>query len=163
MRGLTLVEMMISIAVLTILATVGVPSFRSTLHNHRVALLANEFNLALTLARGEAIRRGTDAWLCASSDGATCAGDWTDGWLLQAAPPNAPPTAPIRVWPSSLPRLGPHPDGELAAVRFDGLGAAHSPARFVIGRTDDRRLRARVLTVERVGRVELKPYCADRG
>ena len=57
-RGFTLLELMVAIAVLAILATVGVPSFRELIQNNRVVTQTNELVSALNFARTEAIKRG---------------------------------------------------------------------------------------------------------
>ena len=59
-RGFTLLELMVAIAVLAILATVGVPSFRALIQNNRVTTQANELVSALSFARTEAVKRGRD-------------------------------------------------------------------------------------------------------
>ena len=62
-RGFTLLELMVAIAVLAILATVGVPSFRELIQNNRVVTQTNELVSALNFARTEAIKRGRDVEL----------------------------------------------------------------------------------------------------
>lgn len=57
-RGFTLLELMVAIAVLAILATVGVPSFRELIQNNRVTTQTNELVSALNFARTEAVKRG---------------------------------------------------------------------------------------------------------
>jgi type IV fimbrial biogenesis protein FimT len=57
-RGFTLLELMAAIAVLAILATVGIPSFQTLIQNNRVTTQTNELVTALTFARAEAVKRG---------------------------------------------------------------------------------------------------------
>ena len=57
-QGFTLLELMVAIAVLAILATVGVPSFQDLIQNNRVTTQTNELVTALNLARTEAVKRG---------------------------------------------------------------------------------------------------------
>lgn len=56
-RGLTLIELVITIAVLAILLTVAVPSITELLKNNRMAGQATELVGVMTFARSEAIRR----------------------------------------------------------------------------------------------------------
>ena len=57
-RGFTLLELMVTIAVLAILATVGVPSFQTLVQNNRVVTQTNELVSVLNVARTEAVKRG---------------------------------------------------------------------------------------------------------
>ena len=85
-RGVTLLELMIVITVLAIVLTVGVPGMRELVLNNRQVSAINELVTALQLARSEAITRNVAApagvSVCASNDGATCSGTWTDGWIV---------------------------------------------------------------------------------
>ena len=80
--GFTLIELMVVLAIAAILATLAVPSFRSTIQNNRVATQANELVSTLQLARGEAVKRGLWVTVCISTDQATCTGtNWASGWI----------------------------------------------------------------------------------
>ena len=57
-RGFTLIELMVTIAVVAILTTVAVPGFRDLIRNNRVTTQTNEVVSALNFARTEAIKRG---------------------------------------------------------------------------------------------------------
>ncbi len=82
-KGFTLVELMITVAVVAILAAIAYPSFQTTLRSSRMATTSNELIASLALARSEAVKSTNGAGVCASSDGLTCNGTaWTDGWLV---------------------------------------------------------------------------------
>lgn len=81
-RGFTLIELMVTIAVLAILLGVAAPSFYHQIQNNRSAALGEEFASALNYARGEAVKRGERISLCASADGSECGGAWDQGWIL---------------------------------------------------------------------------------
>lgn len=82
--GFTLVELLITIVVLTILLATGVPAFQSFIKNNRVTSQINGHVSVIQHARSEALKRGTNMVVCASDDQATCTGKdtWTDGWIL---------------------------------------------------------------------------------
>jgi type IV fimbrial biogenesis protein FimT len=58
LRGFTLIEMLITLAVLVILTTLAAGSMNSTLNNNRAYATQDEFVAYLALARSEAARRG---------------------------------------------------------------------------------------------------------
>jgi len=82
--GFTLVEMVVTVAIMALLLALGVPSFQALMRNNRVAAHANEFLGALNLARGEAIKRGSGVRvvLCPGTS-AGCSGTaWGSGWIV---------------------------------------------------------------------------------
>lgn len=75
--GFTLIELMITIAVLAITLAVAVPNFQNVINRNRLVASANEAVGALQVARMEAIRRNARVELCPSTNGTTCSGsDW---------------------------------------------------------------------------------------
>lgn len=83
-NGFTLVELMVTVAVLVVLMSIGIPSFQTIFGQNRAAASANEILASLQFARSEAVRLGTAVQLCPSTDAATCTGgsDWTGGWIV---------------------------------------------------------------------------------
>jgi type IV fimbrial biogenesis protein FimT len=83
-RGFTLIELMVTLAVMALLMLVAVPSFQSTIASSRVTTVTNDLVGALASARTEAIRRGVRVTVCASADGASCltGSDWSQGWVV---------------------------------------------------------------------------------
>lgn len=53
--GFTLLELMVTIAVIIILATVGVPTFRTTIANSRIEATSNSLRNSFVMARNKAI------------------------------------------------------------------------------------------------------------
>ena len=81
-NGFTLIELMITIAILGIVLMVGIPSFSSSIKKNSVASTINDLQSALTEARNEAVTRGITVSMCSSNDQASCSGAWEDGWIL---------------------------------------------------------------------------------
>lgn len=89
-KGFTLIELMITIALLAILLFVAVPNFSGFVASSRLAASKELLISSISLARSEAIKRGDRVAVCRTTDGATCAGtsqaagneDWSEGWLV---------------------------------------------------------------------------------
>lgn len=83
-KGFTLIEMVVTIAILAILLTIAIPSFRALIINNRITAQANDFVSDVTYARAEAVRRNMRVSVCKSNDGATCTAgfDWSGGWIV---------------------------------------------------------------------------------
>lgn len=84
--GFTLVELMITIAVLAVVLAIGFPTFTYVSNSSRLSSVTNEMVASLQMARMDAIRLSGSVKVCASDDGATCragAGDWTQ-WITLA-------------------------------------------------------------------------------
>ncbi|PZQ28968.1 MAG: type II secretion system protein GspH [Stenotrophomonas acidaminiphila] len=82
-RGFTLIELMVTIAVIAILSAIAAPSMVSLMNSNRLSSTAGELTAAAQLARVEAIRRNAPVRLCRSTDGTTCSNgaDW-GGWAI---------------------------------------------------------------------------------
>ena len=85
LAGLTLVELLITMVVLSILLGVAVPAFRSFMQNDQQWVQQNNLVLSLNTARSEAIKNDLPGGVqvCSSTDGATCTGTpWNQGWIV---------------------------------------------------------------------------------
>ena len=87
--GFTLVELLMAVAVLGILLTIGVPALRDMVLNNRLVSQTNRLVSHLQLARSESIKRSAPVVLCRTDDFATpaCGGTsaartWDTGWLV---------------------------------------------------------------------------------
>ena len=78
MRGFTLIELVFTITLVALLATLAAPSFREFIMSQRVRNASFDFITALTLARSEAITRNASVDLVRTSS------DWNGGWTVAA-------------------------------------------------------------------------------
>lgn len=78
--GFSLIELMVVIAIVAILATIAAPSFRELLQKNRLASASSALQVSLSLARAEAVKRGSDAMVSIAANGT--AGDWVQGWTV---------------------------------------------------------------------------------
>ena len=83
-RGLSLVELMVTLAVSVILLAIGSPAFHAILGTTSLSAEVNSLSASLALARSEAIKRGAQVIVCKSRDGEHCSskGAWSDGWIV---------------------------------------------------------------------------------
>ncbi|WP_428624786.1 GspH/FimT family pseudopilin [Sedimenticola sp.] len=79
-RGFTLIELMVTVLVLAIVLTIGVPSFRQFIVNSRVTTQANLLVTSLNIARSEAINRSENVIVAATSGT-----NWHLGWTITTA------------------------------------------------------------------------------
>ena len=78
-RGFTLIELMVTLTVLAIVLGIAVPSFQKQIINNKSLTFSEEFAAALNYARSQAVKTTKRVSICASSDGATCTGSWSEG------------------------------------------------------------------------------------
>lgn len=85
--GFTLIELMITLAVLALLLTVGLPSLATWLQNTQIRTAAEGMQAGLQLARAEALRRNTSVRLqLVDSLAAGCAlSDTGTSWVVSLA------------------------------------------------------------------------------
>lgn len=76
-QGLTLLELLITLGIIVILASIGVPSYNTFMANERFATASNELYNAYRFARDEAIKTSTPMTLEANDGG------WAKGWLVK--------------------------------------------------------------------------------
>jgi type IV fimbrial biogenesis protein FimT len=83
-RGFTLLELMVVVGIIAITAAIGVPSFKYVTTSNRASAEVNALLGDMRFARTEAVKQGIAVTVCASSDGATCAGTstWSGGWIV---------------------------------------------------------------------------------
>jgi type IV fimbrial biogenesis protein FimT len=85
-NGITLIELLITVVILGIMASIAVPNFSSFVRNSQRSAAYNSMAGTINLARLEAIKRSRVVVLCASPDQSTCAtatnANWNDGWLV---------------------------------------------------------------------------------
>ncbi|HFD87301.1 MAG TPA: prepilin-type N-terminal cleavage/methylation domain-containing protein [Gammaproteobacteria bacterium] len=86
-QGLTLIELMTTIAIVAVLAAVAIPSFTSMTAQNRMVGGLNDLVADLHYARSEAIKRGRNVVVCIAnrrfSNCRSGSADWSLGWIVR--------------------------------------------------------------------------------
>jgi type IV fimbrial biogenesis protein FimT len=82
--GFSLLELMVTVSIMAILISLGVPAFQDFAMKQRLNAAVNALHNDLLLARAQAIHRDMQVIACAWTAGSGCTGktDWTDGWIV---------------------------------------------------------------------------------
>lgn len=84
--GFTLIELIVTLAIVGVLLTLGLPSMKTFVQGDRLIASSNDLLSALHIARSEAIKQNVSVTLCESEDGQTCnipgTGKWQNGWIV---------------------------------------------------------------------------------
>ncbi|MEM8500594.1 MAG: GspH/FimT family pseudopilin [Pseudomonadota bacterium] len=81
-HGLTLLELMIVLIMVSILAALAGPSFTGSINRSQVNGMRDGLASAFQFARSEALKRKGPVTACSSADQATCSGNWQNGWII---------------------------------------------------------------------------------
>lgn len=88
--GFTLYELLITVMIVGIVLSFGVPNFRAFTQNSRMAAATNDLLGTFHLARSEAARSKQNVSICASANSTsatpTCGGEFEDGWIVFTDP-----------------------------------------------------------------------------
>lgn len=158
-RGFTLIELMVTLAIMVVMLSWAVPSFRTIIQNNRITTQANEFLSAISIARSEAIKRGVSVSLCSSTDQATCSGaaTWENGWIVFSDGTGVPGALDGT---DTILRVGQAYEGAstLAAaggaptLSFDPAGRALAASTFTLSTPDCKGNEIRTITIALTGR-----------
>ena len=163
-QAFTLVELMVTLAVLGISLMIAVPSFLSFSRSNRTVSETNSLVGALNYARSEATTLRSTISVCTSSDGLTCGAGigWRSGWIVFVNSDNDSP-AQVDAGESILRVYGPtSPANTINAsaaltdfITYNASGFSNAQGQFVLC-DDSGTQSARALTVNRTGRISLK-------
>lgn len=83
-QGFTLIEVLLVVALIGIIAAIGLPAFSEISANNRLMTSANNFIGSFHRARSEALKRSTEITLlaCKPDCGTTGTASWENGWQI---------------------------------------------------------------------------------
>lgn len=82
--GITALELMVTMTVVAILLTVGVPAFKNYSWNLRMKTAMDSLRTDMNLARGHAISHNIQTIICPATSSDDCSGNsaWQHGWIV---------------------------------------------------------------------------------
>ncbi len=85
-HGFTIYELLITMLMIGIILSIGVPNMSGFMKNSRITGTANDLHASFQLARSEAARSKSNITICASANSmdaaAACGGTFNDGWII---------------------------------------------------------------------------------
>ena len=83
-KGLTLIELLVTVSILGILIAIATPNLYHFYANQRLAVLTQQFTHTLSLARSNAIRHNSTVVLCPVNSSSQCTQekDWQRRWII---------------------------------------------------------------------------------
>ncbi|PJG44848.1 hypothetical protein XA39_01090 [Acinetobacter tandoii] len=93
-KAFTLVELLVTISVLAIIASLAAPNLSRVLNNSKVKTSSGDILNFLQQARTEAVRLGKTVTICGSADGANCLSanktNWATGLIAKSSASTTP-------------------------------------------------------------------------
>lgn len=130
--GITLIELIVTLAVLSLLLAIGVPQFSSSTANSRLTTAINSLSGDLSFARTEAVKRAIPTTVTAVN-----VSDWAGGWIVATVAINAStPAANLRISPALT--AGATIVAGVSSVQFNSDGRSNSAAALTFILCDDR-------------------------
>ena len=84
--GFTLYELLVTMLIVGVVLTLGIPNLSDFTRNSRITGTSNDLHASFLMARSESARAKTNITICASSNsmdaGSNCQGTWDQGYIV---------------------------------------------------------------------------------
>lgn len=120
--GMTLIEIMITLALIAISASLAIPSYQAMIERNRAKTQVNRFLLAINLARSEALKIGSDVSIQATN-GADSDNEFGPGWCVVAGNPGNCNGTVLRRFAALTDQAMLDSREDATSIRFDSLGS----------------------------------------
>jgi len=161
-QGFTALELIITMAIVAVLLTMGVPAFQNYSWNLRMKTAMDTLQSDLKLARGQAISHNSKTVICPAGGEHDCSGqeEWQDGWIVFTdinGDRKKQASEPLLKYSGALARLSINSSSSRTYLRFFPNGTA--PGSNATIRFCDRRGAAYSgsIMVSNSGRIRLQP------
>ena len=158
-KGFTLIELMISISIVSIMLLIGVFSTKDILIKNRVNSKIDSIAQALRFARNEAILKNKVITFCKSKDHKTCSGTWNDGQIIKDDSGNiirvfqAIPKKDKLTWKSSF--------NKDDFLKFENTGQTLNGQRGTFVYCPHESQRAKSIIISQTGRIRVSDKLSD--
>lgn len=156
-KGVTLVELMITVSIVAIILTLVGPSIQSILINNSIVAEINETSSLIQYARHHAIDEQAEVVVCPSKDYSVCSNDWNDPKIVFIDKDDNAIRAVteellVTSGSSSLTSLM---TNTTDIIKFTGTGEANETTEILLCHKDGKSEYARSLSVTLQGRVKM--------
>ncbi len=165
-QGFTLFELLTTLLLVTLIASIAIPSFTATLARQRQRVEINALFHAIHQARKESIMRRKVVSICPSADGSGCAPgeNWSIGWILfenkdRDSPPRVDPDEPVLVHHRVADRVRIRANRNAFTLRATFLRATNGTFVFC---DENAEINPRALVVSYTGRPRVASHTANR-
>lgn len=128
--GFTLVELLVTVAIVAIMLALAAPSFQAMLMNNRLTAQIDGLTSALNYARNTALSQAVNVQVCpvGALSSSTCGASWAAGWSVVSDPTGTPVLLQSRRTPTGNPVLS----SSASSVVFDSRGLATTLSSFKV-------------------------------
>ena len=162
MRGFTLVELMVTLAVLAIIIAIAVPNMSTFIKKQAVRSTADELILSLVYARSEALKLNNDVYVRPEASGMN---GWSAGWCVTQSSSSCSENDLLRKFSPSGKSISISNDALLSQsgnLKFDRRGLAKrgsiplgKDATFTVEHTGQPEIGRRCVSLNKIGRTAM--------